>query len=61
MDGTRKKNGDIKHYTDLEMQTDNQKVWLRFFLTDLVEQKAILGYPWLSLPRVWTVTIDTLR
>ena len=46
MDGTRNKNGDIKHYTDLEMQTGNQKVWLRFFLTDLTNQKAILGYPW---------------
>ena len=28
------------------MQTGNQRVWLRFFLTDLADQKAILGYPW---------------
>ena len=42
----RNKNGDIKHYTDLEMQTSNQRVWLRFFLTNLANQKAILGYPW---------------
>ena len=46
VDGTQNKNGDIEHYTDLEMQTGNQRVWLCFFLTDLVDQKAILGYPW---------------
>ena len=28
------------------MQTGNRKIWLRFFLTDLANQKAILGYPW---------------
>ena len=48
MDGTRNKNGDIEHYTDLEMQTGNQWVWLCFFLTDLANQKAILGYPWFA-------------
>ena len=48
MDGTWNKNRDIKHYTDLEMQTGNQKVWLQFFLTDLADQKAILGYPWFT-------------
>ena len=30
------------------MQTGNWKVWLRFFLTNLVDQKAILGYPWFT-------------
>ena len=48
MDGTRNKNRDIEHYTDLEMQISNWKVWLRFFLTDLADQKAILGYPWFA-------------
>ena len=48
VDGTRNKNRDIEHYTDLEMQTGNQKVWLRFFLTDLADQKAILGYLWFT-------------
>ena len=48
VDGTRNKNGDIEHYTDLEMQTGGQKVWLQFFLTDLADQKAILGYPWFT-------------
>ena len=46
MDGMRNKNGDIKHYTDLEVQTGEWKVWLQFFLTNLADQKAILGYPW---------------
>ena len=45
----RNKNGDIEHYMDLEMQTGNQRVWLRFFLTNLADQKAILGYPWFAM------------
>src|SRR5580692_4059749 len=48
VDGTRNKNRDIEHYTDLEMQTGTQKTWLQFFLTDLGEQKVILGYPWFT-------------
>ena len=48
IDGTRNKNRDIKHYTDLKMQMGNQPVWLRFFLMDLADQKAILGYPWFA-------------
>ena len=48
VDGTQNKNGDIEHYTDLEMQTGNQRVWLQFFLTDLADQKAILGYLWFA-------------
>ena len=46
VDKTWNKNRDIEHYTNLKMQTGNQRVWLHFFLTDLVDQKAILGYPW---------------
>ena len=30
------------------MQTRDRKVWLRFFLTDLANQKAILSYPWFA-------------
>ena len=48
MDRTKNKNRDIEHYMDLEMQTGNQRVWLQFFLTNLAEQKAILGYPWFT-------------
>ena len=48
VDGTRNKNGDIEHYTDLEMQTGSQWVWLCFFLTNLADQKVILRYPWFA-------------
>src|SRR5580692_11561473 len=48
VDGTRNKNGDIEHYMDLEMQTGTQKTSLQFFLTDLGEQKVILGYLWFA-------------
>ena len=48
IDGTQNKNRDIEHYTDLEMQMGNQRVWLQFFFTDLANQKAILGYLWFT-------------
>ena len=48
VDGTWNKNGDIEHYTNLEMQMGNWKVWLQFFLTNLADQKAILGYLWFA-------------
>ena len=48
VDGTSNKQGDITHFTDLEVQTGSKKVKMRFFLTDLGEQKVILGYPWFA-------------
>jgi Retroviral aspartyl protease len=48
VDGTTNKQGDITHFTDLEVQTGIKKVKMRFFLTDLGEQKVILGYPWFA-------------
>ena len=48
VDGMQNKNRDIEHYTDLEMQMGSQRVWLWFFLTNLADQKAILGYPWFT-------------
>jgi hypothetical protein len=38
----------LKYYTDLEVQTDTRWVRMRFFLTDLGEHKAILGYSWFA-------------
>ena len=35
-------------HTDLEVQTGVKRVKMRFFLTDLGEQKVILGYPWFA-------------
>jgi hypothetical protein len=54
VDGTPNRTGDIKFYTDLEVQTGDQKTRMRFFLTDLGPQKMILGYPWFAAaqPRI---------
>ena len=38
VDGTTNKQGDITHFTDLEVQTGVKKIKMRFFLTDLGEQ-----------------------
>src|SRR5579864_9418647 len=48
VDKTRNKNGDITHYTDLVVRTGERKVTMRFFLTNLGEQRLILGYPWFA-------------
>ena len=38
------KSRELKYFTDLEVQTGPNRSKLRFFLTDLGENKAILGY-----------------
>ena len=48
MDGTPNKEGDITHFTNLEVQTGQKRVRMRFFLTNLGDQKLILGYPWFA-------------
>jgi len=48
VDGTTNKSGTLQYYTDLQVQTGSQRTNLRFFLTDLGENKAILGYPWFA-------------
>ena len=48
VNGTLNKNGHIHSYTDLEMQTGQQRTKLCFFLTDIGGQKLILGYPWFA-------------
>ena len=45
---TLNKNRHIHSYTDLEMQTGQQRIKLCFFLTDIEDQKLILGYPWFA-------------
>ena len=47
VDGTANKSGELKYFTDLEVQTGQNRSKLCFFLTDLGENKAILGYFWL--------------
>jgi hypothetical protein len=44
VDRTENKSTKLKYYIDLKVQTSTNKMWMRFFLTDLREHKAILGY-----------------
>jgi hypothetical protein len=48
INGTENKSGKLKYYTDLEVQTRTNKTCMRFFLMDLGEHKAILGYSWFT-------------
>jgi hypothetical protein len=48
VDGTLNKGGTLQYYTDLKVQTGTQYVALRFFLSELGENKMILGYPWFA-------------
>ena len=48
IDRTENISGELKYYTDLSVQTGTTRTSLRFFLTDLGEHKAILGYPWFA-------------
>ena len=48
VDGSENKSGCLLFYTDLQVRTGQQTTNLRFFLSDLGEQKAILGYPWFA-------------
>jgi hypothetical protein len=48
VDGTSNQSGDLLYYTDLSVQTGSKQITLRFFLSNLGENKAILGYPWFA-------------
>src|ERR1700676_4597524 len=48
VDGTLNKSGKLYCYTDLQVRTGTQTITLRFFLTDIGEHRAILGYPWFA-------------
>jgi len=48
VDGTTNKSGNLEFYTDLEVRTGTKRTNLRFFLSDLGDNKAILGYPWFA-------------
>ncbi len=45
VDGMENKAGQLQFYTDLAIQTRPTTTNMRFFLTQLGEHKAILGYP----------------
>jgi hypothetical protein len=46
VNGTPNHTGDLKYYTDLTTRTGHSTRTLRYFLTDLGDNKVILGYPW---------------
>jgi hypothetical protein len=48
VDGTQNKDGSLQYYTDLAIRTGPCTINMRFFLTNLGEHKAILGYPWFA-------------
>jgi hypothetical protein len=48
VDGTPNRQGQLKYFTDLKVQTGRVHTNMRFFLTDLGEHKIILGYPWFA-------------
>jgi hypothetical protein len=46
VDGSPNRSGELQYFTDLQVQTGTQRSTLCFFLSNLGENKAILGYPW---------------
>src|SRR5260370_31382514 len=48
VDGTENKGGELRYYTNLQVQTGTNHTTLHFYLTELGEQKAIMGYPWFA-------------
>jgi hypothetical protein len=48
VDGTPNRSGELQFFTDLQVQTGSQRTTLRFFLSNLGENKVILGYPWFT-------------
>ncbi len=48
INGMENKSGELKYYTDLQVQTGTNYTNLHFYLTELGEQKAIMGYPWFA-------------
>src|SRR5260370_9329687 len=48
VDGTENKGGELRYYTNLQVQTGANRPTLRFYLTELREEHAIMGYPWFA-------------
>src|SRR5712691_6188155 len=48
IDGTENKAGELRFYTDLQVQIGRIITPLRFFLSDLGEHTAILRYAWFA-------------
>ena len=48
IDDTTNKAGNITHYVDLLVETAGRKKEMRFLVSDIGREDAILGYPWLA-------------
>jgi hypothetical protein len=48
IDGTSNQAGDLRYFTDLTTRTGMRLTMLRYFLSDLGDNKVILGYPWFT-------------
>jgi hypothetical protein len=48
VDRSPNRSGELQYFTDLQVQTGTQRSNLQFFLSDLGDNKAILGYPWFT-------------
>ena len=48
IDGTNNKAGMITDFVDLNIQVNQEAAKMRFLITDLRIEDAILGYPWLA-------------
>ncbi len=48
VDGTLNQDGNITHYTNLQVKTGKETRILRFLITNLGRDEVILGYPWFT-------------
>jgi Retroviral aspartyl protease len=54
IDGTPNQSRELQYFINIQMQTRTQQSTLQFFLSNLGENKIILGYPWFAVfqPRI---------
>jgi hypothetical protein len=48
VDDTTNRAGQVTHYVDLDVRTNNIHKEMRFLVSDIGREDAILGYPWLA-------------
>ncbi len=48
VDGTLNQDGNITHYTDLQVRMGQNTQILQFLITNLGKDEVILGYPWFT-------------
>ena len=48
IDDTTNKAGNVTHYVDLKVEMSGQEKEMRFLVSDVGREDAILGYPWLA-------------